>query len=48
MVRVFFADVFDSKVVDDERKNDGLRFVLPKARSVLDGVITESVETLDE
>ena len=45
---MFFTNVFDSKVVDNEVKNDGARSVFLKAQSVLDGVVIKTIEPLDK
>ena len=38
---MFFANIFDTKVVDNEGEQDGASLVFPKAGSVGDGCVTE-------
>jgi len=40
MVSMLFADILDSKVVDNEGKENGAGFVFPKARCMLGGCVS--------
>ena len=48
MVGALFVNIFDSKVVDHERKTDIQCIVIPKGRSVRDRIITKLFDIRSE
>ena len=48
MVGVFFADVFDTKVINDETKTDGAPCVMPEARGVADRCVAIATKEMDQ
>jgi hypothetical protein len=43
---MFFSDVFDTKIVDNQRERDWLCFMFPQAGSIVTFLITMREETL--
>ena len=39
MLHIFFVDVFDAKIIHNERKSDGPGFMLPQAWRILTGIV---------
>ena len=48
MLRIFVADVFDSKIINNEAKIDGTFFVLPEDGHTLDRMASKKCQILDE
>ena len=45
---MFAADVFDSRIINDEEKSDGKCFLLPEARLMLDSLVSKRCQMLNK
>ena len=45
---MFTADIFESKIINDEAKSDRTCYMLPEAGRTLDGMVSKICQMLDE